>query len=364
VRYGILLIALLSFDATAALCFAQQPAVGSASPQDAPLAFVPADVQIAPLLSPSYQAPAPPGPYGNVQAQWIENGPVPVPMPEQLPPGALLPGAQPQGAPPTFEMAPSDVSWPRWAIDAELLVISRDNESRPRRIGPRLFATDPQFDAVAAPDIAISRYVDPEDQWQLRYFNAANQEGDAHNATIDVPHIDLQYFSNLQNAEINYIHTWYYWSFIGGFRYIHLDERFYDYFYNNFGEQYAIDQFTTQNNLFGGQVGFNIHREWHWLTFDDTLKFGLYGNFASQGDAFSNHGATYFQWSNHPAGVADALEIDLALGHRFSPNLIGRIGLMVLAIDGVALAHDVEFTSSADGSVTMLGLRMGVTATW
>ena len=165
--------------------------------------------------------------------------------------------------------------------------------------------------------------------------------------------------SNVENAEINYLHTWKYWSFVGGFRYIHLDEHFYDYYFNSFGNLYGINDFASQNNLFGGQIGFNYHREWGWLLFDDTLKFGLYGDAASQHFTQDNFATTRTFVDNHPVGFADSLEMNLYLGHRFSPNWIGRIGLMVLTIDGVSLAHDVEYTNKADGNVTLVGLSLG-----
>lgn len=313
-------------------------------------AVIPADVQMAPLVPPSYAVPTAPWPYPNVQASWNDDATVAQPMP---------PPAQP-----TYEMPQSDVPWPRWTLDAAALIISRDNNSRSRPINPGLYATDPQFDAVGAPDIAIGHYVDPKNEWQLRYFNALGLEADAHTPAGSIPYLDLKYVSNLQNAEINYIHTWNYWSIVGGFRYINLDEHFYDHYFDSSGNLYNIYNFSGQNNLFGGQIGLNYHREWRWLVFDDTLKFGLYGNAASQHASEDYLGTTTTFVNNHPTGLADSLEMNLYLGHRFSPHWLGRIGLMVLTIDGVALAHDVEYTNRADGNVTLVGLSLGATAQW
>ncbi len=311
---------------------------------------------IVPVQGP-YLMPAPPNYYPNVPAGWVAYGPDGQPQPQVVQP-------VPPGPPSCEAVAPGDVQWPRWTFDATALIISRDNHSRPNRIYPTLYATSPQFDAVAAPDLALGYHVDPKNEWQVRYFNVIGIEGTAHTPPGYDPEVGLRYVSNFENAEINYLHTWESLSFIAGFRYINLDEHFYDYYYNSFGNLYAINNFASQNNLFGGQVGFNFHHEWGRFVFDDTTKFGLYDNVAAQHYTNEYLGTTRTYIDNHPVGLADSLEVNLYLGYRFSPHWIGRIGFMGLTINDVALAHDVEYSNKTDGNVSLFGLSLGATAQW
>jgi hypothetical protein len=349
-----------------------------AGPQSAPMPGYPApqgyaaqpNVVAAPqgYIGPSNAVTVPPGYVVQPNAVAAPPGYTAPPNAGALPPGAYVyvPGAwvpaasivQPPVEQPEVEVAPGDVHWPRWSFDVAVMSISRDNNSRASHIYQNLFATTPQFGAVAAPDIALGYFVDPKNQWQLRYFDAVNLEAEANTLHSD-PQLELDYVSNMHNAEINYIHTWNHWSLIGGFRYIHLDEQFTDNFFDSGGNLQDRISFRTNNNLYGGQLGYDYHREWSRFVFDTSFKFGLFGNAASQHEDDND-----FHWSNHPTALADAIEFNLYLGHRFSPHLLGRVGMDVLSIGNVALAHDVEFTSFADGTVTFVGLSVGLTAQW
>jgi len=340
-----------------------------AAPADQPHAVVPADVQMAPLVPPSYSAPpaAPPnavqmvppqgiiaspgGPYLNVPAQWIENGP------------------EMQGAPPMLQpiiAAPPSEPWcPRWYVDANVMAISRDNASRHQNIWQNLSTDDLQFDDAAAPDITVGYFIDPHNQWQLVYFNALGMQANALTGDTNDVQAKVNDTSNVENAELNYLHTWTHWSFLAGFRYFHFDDHF-QLQYQGLGVAGGsqLFNFDTANDLYGGQLGFNYHHEWNWIVLDTGAKWGVYGNSAVQHGVIRMGGSITDQGSNYPSSTAVSGEFDLKLGHRFSPHWMGQLGLMVVEFDNLALAADANRSDQADGNVTLVGLSLGATAQW
>jgi hypothetical protein len=382
---------LVMFAATAVARLAIAQTAGFAAATDNPPAVIPADVQLAPLVSQSYpegvtQAPVavPPSAMPIASPQGIIAVPGPYSVPIAAPPGAIAmpagaypnvpaqwieygPGVQP--APPMMQpvmAAPATDQWcPRWYIDANVMAISRDNYSRHQNIWPNLSTNGLQFNDVAAPYITIGYFVDPHNQWQLVYFNAIDMQADALAGNPSNVETTVNDKSNVENAELNYLHTWTHWSFLAGFRYFHFDDRFFlQYRGPGVSGGSEIFNFDTANDLYGGQLGFHYHREWSWIVLDTGAKWGIYGNSAVQHGVISQGGSITAQVSNYPSSTAVSGEFDLELGHRFSPHWMGQLGLMVVEVDNVALAADANESDQADGNVTLVGLSLGATAQW
>lgn len=375
VRYHlIVLIAALTLAVAASATHAQADAVAS----DEHPATVPADVQFQLLGSAPNVAPVPPPTAAPVPGSYV----VPVPGPYLGPQpaaynGQLAPGQYPNvpagwedygsaqfvpaQPPPSCATAAQPTYCPKWYFDMQVMAINRDNYSRQQRILGNLSTDDLKFDGAAAPYLALGYNVDPHNQWQLIYFDGLglSATGNANESGISSK---TNYDSNFHSVELNYLHTWNHWSLLGGFRYLHLDEQF-TIHATNFVDNLDFDQ-QTNNNLYGGQIGFAYHREWSWIMVDVTGKFGLYGNAASQHGTESFDGSPIGRINSHPNSLGESGEFDLFLGHRFSPHWVGRMGLVVLEVDNVALAPDMDVTNKADGNISLVGLTLGATAQW
>jgi hypothetical protein len=347
---------LVMFAATAVARLGIAQTAGFAAATDNPPAVIPADVQLAPLVSQSYpegvtQAPVavPPSAMPIAAPQGIIAVPGPYSVPIAAPPGAIAmpagaypnvpaqwieygPGVQP--ARPMMQpvmAAPATDQWcPRWYIDANVMAIGRDNNSRHQNIWPNLSTDGLEFDDVAAPYITVGYFVDPHNQWQLVYFNAIGMEANAFAGNLSDVQTTVHDKSNVENAELNYLHTWTHWSFLAGFRYFHFDDQFQLLYQGaNVIDNSQFYKFDTANDLYGGQLGFNYHHEWSWLVLDIGGKWGIYGNPAVQHGLVMRDGSTVAQGSNYPSSTAVSGEFDLKLGHRFSPHWMGQLGLKI-----------------------------------
>jgi hypothetical protein len=245
------------------------------------------------------------------------------------------------------------------------MAIGRDNDSRHQRIGQSLWNDDLEFDDVTAPYITVGYLIDRHNQWQLVYFNAIDMEANALVGDLSNVQTTVHDKSNVENAELNYLHTWTHWSLLAGFRYFHFDDQYYLKWQGpavaGFSQVYKFD---TANDLYGGQLGFNYHHEWSWIVLDVGGKWGIYGNPAVQHGSIFQSGSLVAQGSNYPSSTAVSGEFDLKLGHRFSPHWMGQLGLMVLSVENIALATDANATDQADGDIGLVGFSLGATAQW
>jgi hypothetical protein len=348
--------------------------VDATAPQH--IAVVPADVQLEPILSdqfaapvtppppsylpppvqpltsptqnftpvaPSYVQPPTPGVYPNMQASWAEYGAA----------------AQP-AVPMPCEAAAcnNDHAWSHWYFEADLVGFVRGNDARNQRITPSLTVNDLNFDMVAGPYLVLGTFFDPHNQWQLIYFIAPGMSAEEHQPAFGT---NVTYDSTFQSVELNYLHSWDHWSFLAGFRYLHLDEQFRLSEVGMFDARF-FDMRTT-NDLYGGQIGVTYHHEWSWILVEWAAKFGIYGNSAVQHGKVTDNGFTV-RGDGYPSSTSGSFENDIFLGHRFSPHWMGRIGLVTLSVSNVALASDMNRTTEADGTFTIVGLTIGALAQW
>lgn len=363
----------------AVLAFAH-PAQADVASVDHP-AMVPADVQLEPMLSdqfatsppsssvyappqyvpsppaqalpspgsmmtpvaPSYFPPAQSGMYPNIPAGWAEYGP----------------GVQPAVSMPQPCEATgcnNDAPWTHWYFEADLVGFTRDNDSRKQDITPSLQTTDLNFGMVAGPYLVLGTFIDPHNQFQIVYLIAPHMSADSHDRGFGT---DVDYVSTFQSAELNYLHTWNHWSFLAGFRYLRLDDRF-------ILQDSLADVFDMRaaNNFYGGQIGVTYHREWSWILVDWAAKLGIYGNSAVEHGTLTQSGTLTAQGDANLSTGATSFEFDLFLGHRFSPHWMGRIGLISIGTANVALAPDMNEKMEADRTVSVAGLTIGALGQW
>ncbi|HEY2760120.1 MAG TPA: hypothetical protein VGI75_05235, partial [Pirellulales bacterium] len=282
---------------------------------------VPADVELTPLAPPVNKTlintdPMPLGPYCNSPAIASEYA-APSPQNSQV------------ISPDPYEISRDGV-WRRWYVDVEAMLLTRDNSARNARIiWPNLSTQSPVFDSVGAPDITFGYYIAPKDEVQLVYFNALDMEGDAIGEASPFSLTKIRYESNLQNVEVNYLHTWNVWStlggwsqfsLLGGFRYLHLDEQFGVHFaaFDSLDPMFVFHEninLSTANDLYGAQVGIRTHKDWKWIFLDTSLKWGVYGNAAVQHQVVTEQGIVMHRRDNHPSVVSDIGETEISIGH-------------------------------------------------
>jgi hypothetical protein len=381
--------AILAVTEMVRIAVAQSGAI--ATVRDAAPVAIPADVQMEPLLS-SAQGPAPllePATMGTANGAPISPGMQPVPGPYVTPAAPtyyaapayyaapMAPGVytavpasgndysgvvQPDVTmgPPCEAVACDNGPWSKWYFGSYAVAFGRDNYSRKQGIAGDFSTDDLEFNGTWGPYLTLGYCVDPNNQWQLIYFNSLGMSADAR--IITGIESTVNYDSNFHSAEFNYLYTWTHWSLLAGFRYLHLDEQF-SLHQTNFINSSDLDM-DTANDLYGGQLGFTYHREWRWLTVDVVGKFGVYGNAAVQHGGEFNNGVPVSRFTNNPSAQAQSGELDFFFGHRFSPHWTGQLGLIVLEVDNVALAPDMDISNKADGNITLTGISVGGMAQW
>lgn len=185
--------------------------------------------------------------------------------------------------------------------------------------------------------------------------------------------LQMNYSARLLNAELNVIYplAWPDIGFLGGFRYLQLNEQF------NFHSLHVDQTFVglessdyntkTTNNLYGGQFGTRIRKQWDLVGIECTAKAGLYNNDSRQQNYVLDQNNTVFLrplrgGNTHSAAFVG--DINLSATYRFNPSLLLRFGYNVLWVERVALAPDqLSFTDpSLATSGTGINHRGGVFA--
>ena len=133
----------------------------------------------------------------------------------------------------------------------------------------------------------------------------------------------------------------------------------------------------TNNNLFGGQLGFRGRVDWGLWALDGWLKAALAGTAAAQSQAPIVDSVTGdpFRpgWASTASDVGGIFDIDLAVSRRINETWAVRVGWNSIWLTGVALATDqFDFANSgapgsgiADGGTLWLnGVSLGVEGRW
>ena len=166
------------------------------------------------------------------------------------------------------------------------------------------------------------------------------------------------------------------WDWLAGFRWAGLTEGAAVTMTRATGlaDTYAL---RTNNNLFGGQLGFRGRVDWGLWALDGWLKAALAGTAASQsqspivdsvtGDPFRPG------WASSAADVGGIFDIDIAVSRRINDTWAVRVGWNSIWLTSVALATDqFDFANSgtprggiADGGTLWLnGVSLGIEGRW
>ncbi len=166
------------------------------------------------------------------------------------------------------------------------------------------------------------------------------------------------------------------WDWLAGFRWAGLTEAAAVTMTRASGlaDTYAL---RTNNNLFGGQLGFRGRVDWGLWAIDGWLKAALAGTAAAQsqaqivdsvtGDAFRPG------WASSATDLGGIFDIDIAVSRRLNETWAVRVGWNSIWLTGVALATDqFDFANSgapgsgiADGGTLWLnGVSLGLEGRW
>jgi hypothetical protein len=248
-----------------------------------------------------------------------------------------------------------DAECTHWFADAEAIVLWRDNQSRNPQISQ--FG----FSAGAGPRILIGYRSDENHSMEAEYFSAIGMDW-----RIKPTNEIVDYDSDINNLEFNFVRSSYELSLLAGFRFVNLGE--------TFEEQYRRENITlvrrlrnTDNNLFGGQLGIRWRVDEKRVFWEATGKAGIYENDA--GDSYKFDFWMYNAHRSHSYDKSVAAfvgELNFAAGVRLTPVWMLRTGLDAIWIDRVILAPDVwpSVPSPTDGSAFLHGFDIGFSGRW
>ena len=166
------------------------------------------------------------------------------------------------------------------------------------------------------------------------------------------------------------------WDWLAGFRWAGLSEAAAITITRPGGlaDTYAV---RTNNNLFGGQLGFRGRADWGLWALDGWLKAGLAGTALSQSQAPIDDSVTSAQFRpggfGRTNGLGGIFDIDIAVSRRISENWSIRAGWNSIWVTGVALATEQFDFSTSDAAVTRVadsgtlwlnGVSLGVEGRW
>lgn len=171
-------------------------------------------------------------------------------------------------------------------------------------------------------------------------------------------------------------------DFLGGFRYLSLEERatMAFTFAQTPGAGPQTSEYTAQtsNNLFGGQIGVRARRSWSLWAVEGWAKAGAFGNVEGQSQApiVDPTGVITVvrpARSSLASEVAFVGDLNATLVYRLTPVWGVRFGYNLIWVDGVALApNQWDFSTNANagttlaggGEVFLHGANVGLEARW
>ena len=167
---------------------------------------------------------------------------------------------------------------------------------------------------------------------------------------LQADQMQVDYTAQLHNAEINALYQGGRASWLVGFRYINLDERFNIHAsdLDTAGSDYRIE---TWNNLFGGQVDARVVSEGEKFGWDLTGKAGIFANDCGQRTFLGDFGNTFVFRDSSTLHVQTAMDVDLSWSAfwRFNDTWSVRGGYNLMWVYGLALAPDqLDFSTALD----------------
>jgi hypothetical protein len=310
------------------------------------LAMPPPDLQGGYIMQPGqelYWAQPPAGPYGQTPPAYE--------YPYYGPEAGRYPAPRPQPACNSDE--------PDFYLDVGFVLLWQENTFSN---GSTL-----NFDPGAGPRILLGIRPTPDNALELEYFGSFGNEIDGRLRIDDPlePVLQLQYTSDLQNAEVNLIHWWDNFALLGGFRFVQLDEDFRLTARDIAGQPSLNTQAT--NNLFGGQVGVRLRQCWGRLFFIETGKAGLFDNSLTDKQSIVNDQGTVFRSTTASGNFAAFVgDVNVSVGYWLSEHWAVRARYTAMWVSGVAFAPEqMSFVNRGlkhDDSVFLQGLSAGLEA--
>lgn len=195
--------------------------------------------------------------------------------------------------------------------------------------------------------------------------------------------VDVDYSSDLYNAEFNYVRSFYYQGakidFLSGFRYVHLDENLGITSDNTLLGMFAPGVGTydvdARNNLYGQQIGARFTRPFYRWSLQTVGKAGVFLNDASSSQNLTDGtllGPVGFATESDRRSVAALGELGIFGRRQLTSTWALRVGYQATGIGGVALATNqatpLELATSSgintDGFFFMHGGVFGLEAAW
>lgn len=184
-----------------------------------------------------------------------------------------------------------------------------------------------------------------------------------------VDQVSVDYDSQVQNAEINYLQHYGNVAWLAGFRYFMLGEKF-SIQSSEAGIAFSDSRVSIYNNLFGAQLGGRISQACGRWSYDLTGKAGVYANSIHTSQLSSLEGMTLIDQKTTGSRVSFIGELGLNGNYELNPNWLIRGGYQVYWIEGVGLAtNQINYGGGApslnkNGGVFMHGAHAGLMARW
>lgn len=146
------------------------------------------------------------------------------------------------------------------------------------------------------------------------------------------------YTSELQSFEA--LQKWWGWDVIttsAGIRYMNIDE---NYFFGSVDANGDLGTFNvrTRNRLIGGQLGIDMLFPIGNISFDTSLKGGLFANFGEGNTSLVNAGVTQINQTVDDLEFAALIQGGYFVRYAITPRIIARVGYEYLWIYGLGIA--------------------------
>jgi hypothetical protein len=245
---------------------------------------------------------------------------------------------------------------PTWRTRFEALMYNREGDSNASlSTGFRLN----DFDYEEGGRVTIGRKYDCAMGWEVVYtghfewenFGVVNGAGTLNTSLQPGGAVNLSAFQGAnQHAQVfrsryqsvEAVEKWWGWDVIttsAGIRYIGVDE---DYAFRSVDANNDIGLFTisVDNHLIGPQLGIDLLYPIDRVSFDGTLKGGLFANIADSDTILSNAGVIQFANSAEDVEFAAMIEWGTYIRFALTPRINLRAGYEILWIYGLGIAVD------------------------
>ncbi len=196
---------------------------------------------------------------------------------------------------------------------------------------------------------------------------------------FDADQIGTSYSTRINNAELNLILPYASVQFLGGFRYIQLDDRLDIHGFDadtdpaGGGSDYIV---SARNRLYGGQLGARTQLQVWAIGFDFEMKAGVFADAAHQGQSVSdlnNSVVLRDSGSADKTNVAFVGEVGAYALIPMGSYFTGKFGYTATWIEDIGLAPDqLDFSNTATsgtglnthGQMLIHGFIAGIEAHW